>query len=809
MPKRTLFKYSALALSLFFAYSATANEMLPAQLSEQTAAARASIDPPRIFILEQPGKPEIVEKQYRWYDQSPLQSTGFWVERGEAVVINLDYQGSAITPALEFFVDTPDDRTRKFAHAYRQPLRKGENILVSNRSGILYIASFNAPIAGDIKVNIRSGGKPFARFVLGEHSAQDYQQMLRKFDDIPYVELKSNRVLITLRRAAAMKNIGSEGPESALKSWDKIVTLAENQYGLTSENINSPHQRILHRFHWLDGLSLPGVINNDRCGGVLNSTTWRLMACAEGHLGYVVNNKNLAGGNGWGPWHELGHQFQMIPMDWGSSSKPDNMTEVVVNLTSLYVERELGINPRLEKDKHWDEQVFPYLNKSSRDYHNLNSQYAKVAMLWQLDLTFGKDFYARLGKLYREIPKNQQPDDSAQKVQRFILETSRVSGYNLIPFFEKWGLPLTQATRQNVNGLALKKLEVPIWENRDSDVRYDLSQSVEIPLSDTLRNAGAESGDLSAWHLDKGQFRVITTQDGIKAAEGKYFFTARLSDSAAGNDRQDLMSQSIALDKDKVSQGKSSVILTFKSNGWGDGDYGKVTLIARDAQGNTLEAKDLDTKHPRNRWLDNKLVMVLPADSTSLTLQVQATKVSGQISDVHFDNFVLKIEQTDSDKPDNAAPIAKASVNPAILTGAGKITLSASGSYDPDGDALRYKWKQVAGPTVSLNGGNTIQATAQLAAVKQKTLYGFEVTVTDTVGAYDTRTVSMTQQPAAVSSTPAWERSTTYKLPCVKVSYQGKEWLNGWWTQGDLPGAGGTWAVWREVGSSSMHGICK
>jgi hypothetical protein len=51
MPKRTLFKYSALALSLFFAYSATANEILPAQLSEQTAAARASIDPPRIFIL--------------------------------------------------------------------------------------------------------------------------------------------------------------------------------------------------------------------------------------------------------------------------------------------------------------------------------------------------------------------------------------------------------------------------------------------------------------------------------------------------------------------------------------------------------------------------------------------------------------------------------------------------------------------------------------------------------------------------------------------------------------------------------------
>ncbi|WP_339036840.1 hypothetical protein [Serratia symbiotica] len=48
--------------------------------------------------------------------------------------------------------------------------------------------------------------------------------------------------------------------------------------------------------------------------------------------------------------------------------------------------------------------------------------------------------------MYREIPENQQPKSSDAKVQRFILETSRLSGYDLTLFYEKWGLPLTQDT---------------------------------------------------------------------------------------------------------------------------------------------------------------------------------------------------------------------------------------------------------------------------------------------------------------------------------------------------------------------------
>ncbi|WP_167519933.1 M60 family peptidase N-terminal accessory domain-containing protein [Serratia proteamaculans] len=167
MSKKMLLNYSALAISLFCLYPATAAETIHTQSSQQMSSARTSIEAPRQFVLEQPGKPDMVDKQLRWQDHTPLQSTGFWVEKGETVVVDIDYQGTSLIPAPEFFVTTPDDRTNRYKHAFKKTLKKGQNIITSEKSGILYIAAYNDPIAGDIKVNIRSGAKPFARYLLG------------------------------------------------------------------------------------------------------------------------------------------------------------------------------------------------------------------------------------------------------------------------------------------------------------------------------------------------------------------------------------------------------------------------------------------------------------------------------------------------------------------------------------------------------------------------------------------------------------------------------------------------------------------
>jgi chitin-binding protein len=52
-----------------------------------------------------------------------------------------------------------------------------------------------------------------------------------------------------------------------------------------------------------------------------------------------------------------------------------------------------------------------------------------------------------------------------------------------------------------------------------------------------------------------------------------------------------------------------------------------------------------------------------------------------------------------------------------------------------------------------------------------------------------------------------WKSNQVYKK-CDKVTYGGATWISGWWTQGDAPGSGDEWGVWRKQGSANMHHGC-
>lgn len=325
----------------------------------------------------------------------------------------------------------------------------------------------------------------------------------------------------------------------------------------------------------------------------------------------------------------------------------------------------------------------------------------------------------------------------------------------------------------------------------------------------SLQNADAENGDLSGWNIKSGQLRVVSSQDGIMPTNGKYFFTARSSDSAANQAAQDQMSQTISLDRSTISKGKTTATLHFMSNGWGDGDTGIVTLLARDEKGNPLKTANIQTKGDYKRWLNNQISLALPANAALLELQVQATKKAGTTSDVHFDDFALTLGEDIPTSPENHPPVAKARATPAELTGAGAVTLSGAGSYDPDNDKLTYKWRQIAGPTVTLINSDSTAASVSLPDVRQQTSYRFRLTVTDTHGAQSSQETSLLQKVQVESGASAWIKTKIYAKPCERVSYQGKNWLNGWWIQGTAPGSDGFWGVWRPEEASNMHEKCK
>ena len=108
---------------------------------------------------------------------------------------------------------------------------------------------------------------------------------------------------------------------------------------------------------------------------------------------------------------------------------------------------------------------------------------------------------------------------------------------------------------------------------------------------------------------------------------------------------------------------------------------------------------------------------------------------------------VLKYEESSSGGDGgtgNAAPTADAGADQTVDENA-TVQLDASGSSDPDGDALNYQWTQTGGPSVTLSDATAEQPTFTAPDVDAETTLTFEVNVSDGQTS-DTDTVSVTVQ---------------------------------------------------------------
>ncbi|WP_437668770.1 M36 family metallopeptidase [Sorangium sp. So ce131] len=110
-----------------------------------------------------------------------------------------------------------------------------------------------------------------------------------------------------------------------------------------------------------------------------------------------------------------------------------------------------------------------------------------------------------------------------------------------------------------------------------------------------------------------------------------------------------------------------------------------------------------------------------------------AGDVGWEVDDIGFAGitntpFATMVEDTASCQ---AAPVADAGEDQAVAIGE-EVALDASGSSDPDGDALTFSWAQTAGPAVKLSGEGALAAFVAPEVAAATTLT-FEVTVSDGV----------------------------------------------------------------------------
>ncbi|SCB71485.1 immunoglobulin-like domain-containing protein [Bacillus mycoides] len=484
----------------------------------KVAAEEQQVTTEHVFYVPGKGDAEkIRDMDRRWFRFSTYEPTGLYASPNEKITIQVEG-----TQTIRAYIGTysydgawnEDSLIKSFT------LKPGENTIESPNGGMIYF--YNPGQSGTVKAEIKTGGTTTPLFELGKHTQQDLVDMLNKYPDAHAVELKGERSLITASPARVKKYlIGSNtDPVQLLQKLDEAIKIQDRVSGLSEAEADK------HYVHFVE---------DNRSDYYMYAYPGRTAYVGDA-IQHVLNVKDFTE-NGWGPWHEMGHQRQQLPWMW------DGLSEVTTNIYSLSVQRAFGNKSRLEGGTY--DKAFTYLNKpqSEKDYNKINDVFVKVAMFWQLDLAFGEEFYPKLHQLYRAIPKEELPQTSDEKMQAFIYNTSKVAKQNLLPFFDKWGLMASSETRQKIEELNYPLLAAPIWEATDSKPVIveengetpDMEPKLTVPVGATM-NVGDQFDPMlgvSATDKEDGDLTSKVTVDGKvdTTKPGTYVLTYTVKDS--------------------------------------------------------------------------------------------------------------------------------------------------------------------------------------------------------------------------------------------------------------------------------------
>ena len=160
----------------------------------------------------------------------------------------------------------------------------------------------------------------------------------------------------------------------------------------------------------------------------------------------AVDLDTLTTAGNWGYFHEFGHNAQK--REWTFSGTG----EVTNNLFSLYLgEQMAGIepwnNPWLAGQK---DKPAEYFAKGSKFSDWKRSPGLALMMYATIQRDFGWEPFQTAFKAYLEAPAAESPKTDAQKQDRWMTRMSQALERDLGPYFEYWGVPITEAARGEV-----------------------------------------------------------------------------------------------------------------------------------------------------------------------------------------------------------------------------------------------------------------------------------------------------------------------------------------------------------------------
>ena len=377
------------------------------------------------------------------------QPSGLYVKKGEKVGISVTGlpAGYDLSSMIGF---KPMWGNRNNTQEMR--LKNGANTVTASQDGILsfifvkHAGYDTAPTSVKVKV---AGGKAFPLYHLNRSNLLNWANDLKIMKDAPFVQLISDKVLITIPYKDYLRT-PIRDLQASFQTMHQVIDWEDELAGF--DNSSPANMRTRNRLHYMVDLYSTRKEAEDYYMYASN---------------YVIGMKrdNFTDlteklDREWGIWHETGHTQQQEPWTWGS------ITEISVNLFSLYVQEKFGLPTRLSTREGGEtlttfERARRYVAQPSKDYlgeneDDYNELFSKLVMFHQLKSVYGWDAIKRLHQYFRRTPYVENDDETDQdKANRFVYAMCFVTKNNLMPFFKKWGLATDAATAGKIKALSL------------------------------------------------------------------------------------------------------------------------------------------------------------------------------------------------------------------------------------------------------------------------------------------------------------------------------------------------------------------
>jgi hypothetical protein len=324
-------------------------------------------------------------------------------------------------------------------------LKKGLNQFVMKRDGLVYVIYLTTQLddanARPVKMHFISGTTNGYFDLSKDHGK--WKERLAAAQD-KYFDVLGKYAHLTFETADFRKYAADNG-EQLIMDYDSIAHHEAQFMGLEKYNKTFRNRKYLEVIYF----------------SYMYATDYRT-AYNQTTMSSICNPNILTTSGCWGPAHEIGHTNQTRPgLKWLGT------TEVTNNIMSQYIQTEIfhqpsriqtesmGNNYRNRYSKAWNSIIVagaPHCQFQSigdKDGSYSSDVFCKLVPFWQLQLYFGKvlgrtplsqsDHGGFYPDVYEYMRNHADQGSAGGNQTEFVYICSKLSGYNLLDFFTKWG----------------------------------------------------------------------------------------------------------------------------------------------------------------------------------------------------------------------------------------------------------------------------------------------------------------------------------------------------------------------------------